>query len=154
MNKLMALGLLAPLASGPVMAHDFARDLQCSVTGADGSPMAWSFATNMRNADGSVGGTMVETSSRSHGRDISAAPGSRPVWVFEARPDGDLTLVSRSNPGWSIVASHFVDSSHGTVSGHAAAYHNGSAFGEGICARQYAPANLPNAATVPDLGAD
>jgi hypothetical protein len=138
----------------PAKAHDFARDLQCSVTGADGSPMAWWFATNTRNMDGSVGGTMIETAAHSHGRDISAAPGSRPIWVFEPNPDGGLTLTSRSDPGWSIVAQHFVDTGHGTVSGRVTVYRNGAVIGEGICARQYVPPNLPNAATVPDLGAD
>jgi hypothetical protein len=141
-------------ACASAMAHDFSRDLQCSVTGADDSPVAWWFATNSRNLDGSVGGTMIETAAHSHGRDISAAPGSRPIWVVESNPDGGLTLTSRSDPGWSIVAPRFVDSGHGTVSGRATAYHNGTVVGEGICARQYAPPNLPNAATVPDVGAD
>jgi hypothetical protein len=151
----IALLILAMVAAcSPANAHDFARDLQCSVTGADGSPMAWWFATNTRNMDGSVDGTMIETATHSHGRDISAAPGSRPIWVFDSNPDGGLTLTSRSDPGWSIVAPRFVDSGHGTASGRVTVYHNGTAIGDGICARQYAPPNLPNAATVPDLGAD
>lgn len=152
----IALSTVAMIAAcSSAKAHDFAHDLLCSVSGADGSPIvAWSFAMNTRNMDGSVGGTMIETSVHSHGRDISAAPGSRPIWVFESNPDGGLTLTSRSDPGWSVVAPHLVDSGHGTVSGRATIYHNGAAVGEGICARQYAPANLPNAATVPDLGGD
>jgi hypothetical protein len=151
----VALSTVAVVAAcSSAKAHDFARDLQCSVSGADGASMAWWFATNTRNMDGSVGGTMIETGVHSHGRDLSAAPGSRPIWMFESNPDGGLTLTSRSDPGWSIIAPRFVDSGHGTLSGRATVYHNGAAFGEGICARQYAPPNLPNAATVPDLGGD
>jgi hypothetical protein len=150
-----ALSIVAVVAAcSSAKAHDFSGDLQCSVTAADGSPVAWWFATNTRNMHGSVGGTMIETAAHSHGRDLSAAPGSRPIWVFESNPDGGLTLTSRTDPGWSIVAPRFVDSGHGTVSGRVTVYHNGTAIGEGICARQYAPPNLPNAATVPDLGAD
>jgi hypothetical protein len=150
-----ALSIVAVVtACSSVKAHDFAGDLQCSVTDAEGSSVAWWFATNTRNISGQVGGTMVETATHSHGRDLSAAPGSRPIWVFESNPDGGLTLTSRSDPGWSIVAPRFVDSGHGTASGRVTVYHNGTAIGDGVCARQYAPPNLPNPATVPDLGAD
>ena len=111
----IALSTVAMIAAcSSAKAHDFAHDLLCSVSGADGSPIvAWSFAMNTRNMDGSVGGTMIETSVHSHGRDISAAPGSRPIWVFESNPDGGLTLTSRSDPGWSVVAPHLVDSGMG-----------------------------------------
>src|ERR1700722_12374797 len=151
-NALLIVAMVA--ACSPAKAHDFARDLQCSVTGSDRSPLAWWFTTNTSNMDGSVGGTMIETAAHSRGRDLSAAAGSRPIWVFESNPDGGLTLKSRSDPGWSIVAPRFVDSGHGTISSRITVYHNGTAIGEGICARQYARPNLPNAATVPDLGAD
>jgi hypothetical protein len=151
----IALSIIATdAACWSAKAHDFSHDLQCSVSDVDGSSTAWWFAINSRNIDGSIGGTVVETANHSHGRDISAAPGTRPVWKIELHRDGDLNLKSRSDPGWSIVAPRFVDSGHGIVSAHATAYHNGIAIGEGICAIQYAPANLPNATTVPDLGAD
>jgi hypothetical protein len=52
-------------ACSPAKAHDFARDLQCSVTGSDGSPLAWWFTTNTSNMDGSTGGTMIETAAHS-----------------------------------------------------------------------------------------
>src|ERR1700722_7435696 len=147
--------LLVPMVADCHLAkaHDFARDLQCSVTGADGSSVAWSFAPNTRNAD-DCGSTMVETSVRSHGRDSAAAPGSRPIWLIESNPDGGQTLTSRSDPGWSIVMPRLIDSGHGTVSSPVSVYYKGVTIGEGICARQTAMPDVPNPATVPDLGAD
>ena len=102
MKTRMAIIIASLALSGTANSHDFSSDIICAITDTSGKVNGYAFANNTENADGSVGGTMVET--RYAGGRITAQsePGSRPVWVWYGNKAGGMTLESRDAPGWKI----------------------------------------------------
>jgi hypothetical protein len=99
------------------------------------------------SADGSPVSTFVETSYLGHGKSVVSQPGSRPVWLMTSNQMGAVTLLPRSDPGWSLVVSNVVRSGSTVLGGSATLLHNGALIGIGQCAKRTAPI----AATVRDV---
>ena len=134
----LSIFAIAAGAFSQAHAHDFTTDLMCQVTGVTGNHSAWSFANNTGTADGSEGGTFVETGYSGNGKEVYSTPGRRPIWVYGANNLGGLTLLSREAPGWSIVMAGLVRHPD-YVGGDASLVHNGHIIGWGQCVRQAAP---------------
>jgi hypothetical protein len=147
MLKPVALAGVALIFAGAARAHDYSADIICQVTETDGQRSAWSFAVNTVSADGSPVSTFVETSYLGHGKSVVSQPGSRPVWLMTSNPMGGVTLLPRSNPGWSLVVSNVARSGSTVLGGNATLLHNGALIGVGQCAKR----TVPTAATVGDV---
>jgi len=127
----IALAGVALALAGPARAHDYSADIICRVIESDGQRSAWSFAPNTVGVDGSAVSTFVETSYLGHGKSVVSQAGSRPVWVMTPNRMGGVTLLPRSNPGWSLVVSNVARSGPTVLGGDAALIHNGALVGVG-----------------------
>jgi hypothetical protein len=142
-----ALAAIALALTGSANAHDYNSDIVCRVTESDGQRSAWSFASNTIGADGSPVSTFVETSYLGHGKSVVSQAGLRPVWVMTPNRMGGMSLLSQSNPGWSLVVSNVGRSGPTMLGGDAALIHNGALVGVGQCAKRA----IPTASTVGDV---
>jgi len=106
MKRPAALAAIAMALIGSANAHDYSSDIVCRVTESDGNRSAWSFAPNTVGPQGSPVSTFVETSYLGHGKSVVSQTGSRPVWVMAPNQMGGVTMLPRSNPGWSLVVSN------------------------------------------------
>jgi hypothetical protein len=79
-----------------------AGKLICKVQDTSGNHMVYMFGSNSTNADGSYGGTMVETGYERNGRVTFSERGVRPIWIYGGNAGGGLNLYSRADPGWSL----------------------------------------------------
>jgi hypothetical protein len=147
MMRPAALAALALALIGSANAHDYSSDIVCRVTESDGNRSAWSFAPNTVGPQGSPVSTFVETSYLGHGKSVVSQTGSRPVWVMAPNQMGGVTMLPRSNPGWSLVVSNVARSGPAVLGGDATLVHNGALVGVGQCATRA----LPTAATVGDV---
>jgi hypothetical protein len=111
----------------------------CNVTDTLGNALTYEFGGNSVNADGSFGGTMVETGFAKNGRVTVSPVGIRPIWTYSGNAFG-YTLYSREAPGWALDVYN---------AGGAQLTHNGRIAGTGTCASS-APAQT--AGNVGDLG--
>jgi hypothetical protein len=83
MKTLIALAVAATVAAiTPAVAHDYSSDFVCSVTDNTGNSLVYTFANNTGNADGSAGGTYVETGFVKNGQPVVSPVGYRPIWFW------------------------------------------------------------------------
>jgi hypothetical protein len=118
-----------------------AKDIVCHMTDTLGNALTYAFGANSQNADGSFGGTMVETGFEKNGRMVLSEVGNRPIWTFSGDNRG-FTLYSREAPGWAISIAR---------NDAAVLTHNGYRAGYGSCGATVAQSG-PSADTVGDLG--
>lgn len=135
-------------------AHDYTRDIVCGMEDVSGNQLTYAFNNNSVNADGSFGGTMVETGFAKNDSFIASQVGARPIWIFSANTAGGMTLYSRAAPGWAIVMGE-LRSSDGVVSGTAVLAQNNQIRAAGYCRRVLYPTarEYSTAADVGDTGA-
>jgi hypothetical protein len=136
MLKKTLISIAALVVAAPAVAHDYTNDLFCAVTDNTGRKVAWTFANNSDNADGSIGGTMVQTAFSRNGKFLEGQVGSRPVWIMFANQAGGLTLLPRNDRGWALVISDIYASNSSQTEGKATLYHNSNVIGIGECARR------------------
>jgi hypothetical protein len=118
--------IAAALLAGASQAHAApSAALTCSIGDIAGNALTYAFGPNSTNADGSLGGTMVEAAFDKNGTSTISVPGRRPIWIFKGYDDGSINLFSRSAPGWTISVG---------PSGAAQLTHNGQLRGAGSCA--------------------
>ena len=67
-----------------------------------GNNLVYAFADNSYNANGTFGGTVVETGFDKNGRSTFSQVGRRPIWIYGANQGGGFNLYSREAPGWTI----------------------------------------------------
>jgi hypothetical protein len=91
---------IATIIAGWGVAH--AGGLVCNVQDTVGSRMVYAFGPNTTNANGSFGGTMVETGFEKNGRMVVSEVGVRPVWIYSGNMSGGFDLYSRAAPGWML----------------------------------------------------
>jgi hypothetical protein len=136
MKPLIALAVAATVAAiTPAVAHDYSSDFVCSVTDNTGNRLVYTFANNTGNADGSAGGTYVETGFVKNGQPVVSPVGYRPIW-FWAVNGASGVIASKEAPGWRIVLDPAM---------RATLAHNGRQVGWGSCSRGGgAVASVPN----------
>jgi hypothetical protein len=115
--------LLAAVAAISLGGAAHAGNLVCNMTDNFGNRLTYAFGDNSVNANGSYGGTMVETGFAKNGTYVVSERGVRPIWVYGANQGGGFNLYSRSAPGWSLRS----------VNGAAILAHNGRVVGNGTC---------------------
>ena len=148
MNRILTAALAIATLAGVSSAHATQNtDLFCSVTDTQGSKIIYTFANNSDNADGSVGGTMVETGFSKNGHDVFAPVGGRPIWIVSLNRLGGLTIASRNDAGWALVEGA-VGNNRGVYAGPVALYHNNRIVASGGCARR----GMETAGNVSDRG--
>jgi hypothetical protein len=79
-----------------------AGKLACHIQDTSGNRLIYMFGSNSYNADGSYGGTMVETGYERNGRMVFSERGVRPIWIYGGNAGGGFNLYSRADPGWSL----------------------------------------------------
>lgn len=146
-NLIVSLAATLCLATAPALAST-STDLFCAITDTAKNSIVYSFTGNSRNANGSDGGTVVETGFEKNGIDTMSPVGKRPIWVFSANNVQGYTYQPRNQPSWALIAGH-IDMRGGMYHADAMLVHNGRFAGSGYCVRAL-PA--PTGATVPDLG--
>ncbi len=115
---LLAAVALAALA---VPAH---AGVVCSIQDTFGNNLTYAFGGNTYNANGSFGGTMVETGFDKNGTAVISRVGQRPIWIYGGNRGGGYNLYSRAAPGWTISV---------LQGGSATLTHNGYFAGGGSC---------------------
>jgi hypothetical protein len=138
MKNVLTCAALAAALAAPAAAHDYSKDLICGITDVGGNALVYSFANNTTNADGSFGGTMVETGFQKNGQNATSPAGSRPIWFW----NGDVNatsgvsdvITSRDAPGWRFVLGPFVPK-QGFVAAPASLIYQGREMGQGYCGR-------------------
>jgi opacity protein-like surface antigen len=118
--------LLAAVAAISVSSAAHAYDLTCNVTDTVGNHLTYAFGINTHNADGSFGGTLVETGFEKNGRMVISERGARPVWIYNGANASTFSLWSREAPGWRIAVNGF----------SAELWHNNRFAGSGACVKQ------------------
>jgi hypothetical protein len=89
--------------AGPTNAHDYSGDLICTLTDNFGNRLMYLFANNTDNADGSSGGTFVETGfAKNNDRPVVSPVGRRPIWIWNGDGRSMLIITSRDAPDWSL----------------------------------------------------
>lgn len=145
MFRKTAIAAAMCLAAMPAFAA--LNPLVCDVYDNQGSRIDYSFVVNSTNADGSLGGTIVETAFSKNGRQVAYPIGKRPIWVW--RPDGsNANFYPRNDPGWALVLQG-PQTQNGVMRFPAVLVQGQAARGQGFC---YIADLMPTAATVPDLG--
>ena len=148
LTRTIAAMATAALLAGLSQAHATGpNDIFCKVRNSAGNNLTYTFANNTDNANGSIGGTMVETGFDRNGNSQFSARGQRPIWIFGVNNWGGLTLRSRSAPGWALVQGA-ITSKNGVLGAEAWLYHNNAVIAAGGCIRQQSD----TADTVPDQG--
>ena len=144
MKALILAAGLAVAAATPCLAHNYSSDLVCVITDIGGNKLTYAFANNTANANGSFGGTYVETAFEKNGRSVVSATGHRPIWYygFAQNRNYGAAILSREAPGWAIgVVSKGVQGGYWVAD--AELWHDNRFIGRGQCARvdQGTPAN-------------
>jgi hypothetical protein len=136
LTTLVAAAALAAVAA-PAVAHDYSGDFVCNITDNTGNRLVYTFANNTGNADGSFGGTYVETGFVKNGQPVVSPVGYRPIWFWAANGASGV-IASKEAPGWRIVLDPAFS---------ATLTHNGRPVGWGSCSRGGgAVAKIPNSA--------
>jgi hypothetical protein len=130
--KTLVLAAATVAMASPAFAQG---DLACAMQDNLGNRLVYTFANNSSNADGSFGGTYVETGFlKNNGQEVHYPVGNRPIWIFTANRGGSFTIWSRSAPGWAIGLDP-ITMRNGLYHGTAALIHNNNIVGRGECAR-------------------
>ena len=116
--------LLAAAALAALAAPARASDIVCGIRDAYGNNLVYAFGGNSYNANGTFGGTVVETGFDKNGTSVISRVGQRPIWVYGANRGGGFNLYSRAAPGWAISV---------LQGGNATLTHNGYFAGGGSC---------------------
>jgi hypothetical protein len=146
---LLSVAMFATVAT-PAFATS-ATDLVCSIRDNTGNDLIYTFDGNSQNADGSAGGTMVETGFSKNGRDTFSPVGNRPVWIYEGNRVGGILLHSREAQGWRIGTGHLPAGDKFMVTANL--FHGANIVGTGWCGRDMTASNGDDtAATVGDRG--
>ena len=119
MKKLLLAAIAAIALGGAAQAGEFGCNIQDTV----GNRLTYLFGDNTTNANGTYGGTVVETGFEKNGRMVISERGLRPVWIYGGNTAGGFNLYSRAAPGWSL----------SIVGGGATLSHNGRFAGSGSC---------------------
>ena len=135
---IIAAALLASVSSQAFATS--ATDLVCSIKDNVGNNLIYTFDGNSRNADGSAGGTMVETGFEKNGRDTFSQVGNRPVWTWTLNRVGGVVLFSNEARGWRIGTGAFPPG-NGRFSMPASLFHGERIVGEGWCGRDMTASN-------------
>ena len=139
MKTLLIATALAAASFVPAVAH--AGDaVTCAITDIRGNDLLYSFEDNTVNANGTLGGTVVETSFMKNGTMVASVPGMRPIWVYQSNMPGFMEIIQRSDPRWQINYSG---------DGSAMLMHDGNIAGQGSCTFR---ARGQTQATVGDMG--
>jgi hypothetical protein len=133
MRKLIIAAALLAGVSTQASASSM-TDLGCTIRDTSGTTNYYTFDGNTKNANGTAGGTMVETGYEKNGVVVASEVGQRPIWIWNANRSGGFTLWSRNAPGWFIGTSNMHDV-NGLWTGHAELYHNNRFVGSGYCNR-------------------
>jgi hypothetical protein len=115
--------LLAAVAAISLGGAAHAGELVCNMNDTLGNRLTYVFGSNTYNANGTYGGTLVETGFEKNGTIVISERGSRPIWIYGSNRGGGFNLYSRSAPGWSLRS----------VNGNAILAHNGRLAGRGFC---------------------
>jgi hypothetical protein len=138
MKETVFAALAACALASPAIAHDYSHDLMCSIDDVGGNKLMYTFANNTKNANGSFGGTYVETGFVKNGAPVISARGSRPIWFWDGTPNGangvSNVISSQSAPGWRLLVGNF-DFYKGAVGAKAVLAHNNRTIGAGACVR-------------------
>jgi hypothetical protein len=146
--KTLVLAAAIVAMSAPAFAQG---DLACAMQDNLGNRMIYTFANNSSNADGSLGGTYVETGFvKNNQAEIHYPVGRRPIWIYSANKGGSFTIWSREAPGWGIGLDPITER-NGLYHATAALIHNNSIVGRGECARD--GVDSETAGNVSDRGA-
>jgi hypothetical protein len=119
-----ALIVAAAVATTVLTAPVYAADIVCSIHDTVGNNLTYAFGGNSTNANGTFGGTMVETGFDRNGTSTFSQVGRRPIWIFGGNAVGGFNLYSRAAPGWAIAVG---------PSGGATLTHNDRFAGSGWC---------------------
>ena len=120
MKKLLLAAVAAISLGGAAQAGEFGCNIQDTV----GNRLTYLFGDNTTNANGTYGGTVVETGFEKNGRMVISERGLRPVWIYGGNTAGGFNLYSRAAPGWAISV---------LQGGNATLTHNGYFAGGGSC---------------------
>jgi hypothetical protein len=134
---IVAAALAATFLTAPAHA---AGDVVCSMRDTLGNNLTYAFGSNSFNANGTFGGTMVETGFKKNGTAVVSDVGQRPIWVYGSNAIGGFSLYSRAAPGWTLNV---------VSNGAAMLTHNGRFAGNGFC---NTPLTGATQADVGDLG--
>jgi opacity protein-like surface antigen len=115
--------LLAAVGAISLGGAAHAGELVCNMQDAIGNRLTYVFGPNTYNANGTYGGTLVETGFERNGHMVISEHGVRPIWIYGGNRGGGFNLYSRSAPGWSLRS----------VNGEAILAHNGRVAGNGFC---------------------
>jgi hypothetical protein len=115
--------LLAAVAAITIGGAANAGELVCNMRDTVGNQLTYVFGDNTYNANGSFGGTLVETGFLKNGTAVISERGRRPIWIYGSNQGGGFNLYSRSTPGWSLRSAN----------GVAIIEHNGRVAGNGYC---------------------
>jgi hypothetical protein len=129
---LLSVAMFAAVAT-PAFASSL-TDLGCTIRDTSGTTNYYTFDGNTKNANGTAGGTMVETGYERNGVTVASEVGRRPIWIWNANRSGGVTLWSRQAPGWFIGTSNMT-TVNGVWGGPAALYRNNRLVGSGSCSR-------------------
>ena len=138
---LSGLALIAP-----AMARDYTGDLLCNLTDTRGNRITYGFGNNSHNADGTLGGTFVETGFEKNGALTTYPTGARPVWLYTANQFDALTVVSRNAPSWRVVMGRITEN-NGILGAPAVLIDGTTPKARGACYRR----TMDTGATVGDL---
>jgi opacity protein-like surface antigen len=86
--------LLAAAALAALAAPARASDIVCGIRDAYGNNLVYAFGGNSYNANGTFGGTVVETGFDKNGTSVISRVGQRPIWVYGANRGGGFNLYS------------------------------------------------------------
>jgi hypothetical protein len=123
----LAAAALAVLAASPALAEP--GDIFCAV-GPPERGQFWLFYPTSIARSGSVVGEVSEVKYADSTHEEKYDYGQMPVWTVLADPDGGVTFVSKSTPGWSITVTE-----PGTEpwNGIATLRHDGRVVDDGFC---------------------
>jgi hypothetical protein len=138
MYKAMIMAAALAAVATPAFATS-ATDLVCSIKDNTGNNLIYTFDGNSQNADGSVGGTMVETGFSKNGRDTFSPVGNRPIWVYEGNRVGGILLHSREAQGWRIGTGYLPAGDKFMVAANL--FHGANIVGNGWCGRDMTASN-------------
>jgi hypothetical protein len=149
MYKAMIMAAALAAVATPALATS-ATDLVCSIRDNTGNNLIYTFDGNSQNANGSVGGTMVETGFSKNGRDTFSQVGNRPIWIYEANRLGGILLKSREAYGWHIGTDALPNGERFRVVANL--FHGDNIVGHGWCGRDLTASNGATQYSVGDRG--
>ena len=133
MKKLLLSVAMFGAIATPAFASS-ATDLICTITDLQGSKLYYTFDGNTHNANGTDGGTMVETGFEKNGRLGHVRSGPAPDLDMELQPIPWRHALVARGAGWFLGTLN-MRTVNGWWSGPAELYHNSRLAGSGECTR-------------------